>query len=180
MSTIPEKYKGLFLPGQTTKMIDEALKLYGTKEIPGPRHNQTILSWATELGVSDIYKNDETAWCALAMGIIIKRAGKVLPFSSYEVLRAVSYVKFGTHVDTPMFGDVCVFTRPKGYHVFLYVAESTSFYYGLGGNQGNEFNISMLAKDRLYDARRPSYTNQPACVKPIFINEKGIISTDES
>jgi uncharacterized protein (TIGR02594 family) len=45
------------------KVIVEAVKLYGTKEIVGKQHSKEILSWANEVGLGKIYTNDELPWC---------------------------------------------------------------------------------------------------------------------
>src|SRR5689334_5531487 len=95
------------------KMIQEAVKLgvIDTTEYPGPKSNPEIMALAKEAGVANIYKSDEIAWCAVAMTVLALRAGKVVPFTLWDRLRANSFRNFGVHVDTPMFGDVCVFGR---------------------------------------------------------------------
>lgn len=45
----------------TLPWILEAKKHIGLKEIPGPKHNATILSWLTQLKAW--WKEDETPWC---------------------------------------------------------------------------------------------------------------------
>jgi len=57
------------------KVIAEAIKLYGTREIVGKEHSKEILSWAKELGMEKTYTNDEIPWCGLFAAIVVKRAG---------------------------------------------------------------------------------------------------------
>lgn len=177
---IPEKYDWLVAePGP--KMITEGLKLYGIKEIPGQQSNPIILGMASELGLSRIYKNDDTAWCSLAHAYVAFKAGKsLLPLKSWDLLRALQWAKWGVNTDAPMLGDTLVFKRHGGGHVGLYVAETTSTYLCMGGNSGNEYKIVEIAKTRLVAARRPVYTVQPDNVRRIFVNSSGELSVNEA
>jgi len=68
-----EQYK--FLSKENSpRVIVEAVKLYGTKEIVGREHSKEILLWAKELGMEKTYTNDEIPWCGLFVAIVIKRA----------------------------------------------------------------------------------------------------------
>lgn len=165
------------------KMIAAAIEIgkLDTTELPGSKSNAEILELAKEAGVSDIYKSDETAWCAIAQTAIALRAGKDVPFAGFDRLRARSFIKFGSHVDDPMFGDVLVFERPGGYHVGMYIGEDNDCYHVAGGNQGNQYSVVRIKKDRLLQARRPVYkTGQPASVKKIFLDGGGQPSENES
>lgn len=165
-------------PGPVTLQI--ALKFVGITEIPGPRSNATILSWAKDLGVEDIYKNDDMAWCGLSHCEVIKMAQLPMPFRSYEVLRAASWVKWGEGVGTAMFMDTLVFHRSGGHHVGFYVGESKKSYHVLGGNQSNRYGFSELAKDRCIAVRRPLYAIPPPNLRQIFIDSNGKLSTNEA
>lgn len=173
------------------RMIAEALKIYGTKEISGPVDNQLIMSWATEFGIRDIYSHDEVAWCSLAHAIVAKRAGKPVPFTRFELLRAASWSlmktstepRWGTIIPVggEMVGDTCVFIRPEGHHVGLYVAESKETLFILGGNQTNMYKISEIGKERLIAVRRPVFQiGQPATVKKMFLGSDGNVSQNEA
>jgi hypothetical protein len=159
MTHIPEKYKWL-LKDPAPKMLVEALKLVGVREVSGMEDNPEILGWAKELGIDHLYKNDELAWCALAHAIIIKRAGKPLDLKGWDILRALKYIKFGVHVDDDkaMLADTLIFKRKQGGHVGLYIFE----------------------KDRLVAVRRPDYKVMPKNVRKIFMDSTGNISTNES
>jgi uncharacterized protein (TIGR02594 family) len=178
---LPDKYQWLLQePGP--KMIVEALKIYGTKEIVGKQHNQIILSWAKELGLRDIYLDDETPWCGLAHAYVAYKAGKSLsPLKGWDLLRALQWAKWGVKADVPMFGDTLVFKRGAGMgHVGLYTFETANTYGCMGGNSGNEYKIVEIEKSRLVAARRPVYKVQPDNVRRIFVNSSGEVSTNEA
>lgn len=162
---------------QAPKVLVEACKLIGTKEIVGKTHNPTILEWAEELGLEKSYTNDEIPWCGLFAAICVKRAG-------FEVVKqplwALSWAKYGTASETPMFGDILTFKRNGGGHVGFYVGEDDSCFHVLGGNQGNEVKVIRIEKTRLYEARRTAWKiAQPAQVKVIKLDAKGTISKNE-
>ena len=55
------KYPNLYLG--SPKVIAEAVRYLGINEIKGKANNQTIMSWAKNVGVDKIYTSDEIAWC---------------------------------------------------------------------------------------------------------------------
>ena len=175
---LPKQYEWLAKEG-ASKMLVEALKHYGLLEIPGPKHNASLMAWSKELGLDRVYTSDEIAWCGLFMAILAKRAGKALPFTYTEALWALNWKNYSVKVDVPMLGDVLVFRRPgnKG-HVGLYVGEDKDCYHVLGGNQGNKVSILRIAKTRLHAARR-LYNIQPENVRIVFLDPSGEISENE-
>lgn len=176
---LPKKFAYLESPDMPL-IIKEALKLYGTWEWPGKEHNPVILGWAKALGIESIYKDDETAWCGLSAAYVLTRAKKFIPLKNYDLLRALKYKAFGEAVLHPGIGDVLVFGRSGGGHVGFYVGESKDTYFVLGGNQGNQFNITEIKKDRMVAARRPVYTCVPASVKAVALNASGVVSSNEA
>lgn len=177
MSNLPNGYEWLSEVGTLPRTIQEALKLYDTREIVGPKHNQTILGWAAEVGLEKIYTADETAWCGLLVAVVVKRAGKTV---IDKPLWARNWAKFGDAVDQPGLGDVLVFVRDGGGHVGFYVAEDATAYHVLGGNQGNRVSITRVAKDRCVAKRRPPYNLAPASVKPYRVKASGTLSANEA
>jgi uncharacterized protein (TIGR02594 family) len=158
------------------KIILEWMKIYGTKEIAGKKHNPTIIGWATELGVTN-YKEDEVPWCGLAMAIVAHRAGKQIPD---KVLWALNWTKFGKWESNAALGDTLVFIREGGGHVGTYVGEDASAYHVLGGNQGDRVSITRIVKSRLVAIRRPIYSiAQPANVRKIILSSDGELSNNE-
>ena len=45
------------------KILVEAVKHIGVKEIVGKQHNPVIMQWAKALGLEKTYTNDEIPWC---------------------------------------------------------------------------------------------------------------------
>jgi uncharacterized protein (TIGR02594 family) len=160
------------------KMIVEALKLYGTVEAAGSKDNPTILAWAAEIGLAKTYSHDSIPWCGLFIGLVAHRAGKEMTDSP---LWALSWADFGKPAaGGAMLGDVLTFKRDGGGHVALYVGEDTSAYHVLGGNQSDQVCITRIAKSRLYRARRPIYTVQPANVRKVTLAANGRLSSNEA
>lgn len=161
------------------KVIFEAVKLYGTREIVGKQHSKEILSWAKELGMDKTYTNDEIPWCGLFTAIVIKRA-------KFDVVKnplwARNWNSFGTKQSVAMLGDVLVFTRPGGGgHVGFYIGEDDTCYHVLGGNQSNMVNTTRILKSRCIGIRRcPWRISQPKNVRVIKLSSTGVISTNES
>ena len=153
------------------KMLLEAIKLYGTHEVLGPKNNPEIMGWADE--VHTTYPGDATAWCGLFMSICAKRAGwRYHP--NGNALWARNWADWGTPQVVAMLGDVLVFPRGQGGHVSLYVGEDASHYHILGGNQSDGVNIARRAKTPILAIRRaPWKTAQPANVRQIFLHAGG-------
>jgi uncharacterized protein (TIGR02594 family) len=177
---LPIKYGFLGTIGTLPKMITEGIKLLGIKEIKGSNDSPEIMAMAKELGIASIYDHDEIAWCSMAMSLIATRAGKPMPFKSYDILRALKWAEWGNPIAEPQLGDVLVFKRDGGGHVGMYIAESGSTYFVMGGNQGDSYSITEIAKNRLYTARRFYATAPPASVKKYIIDSSGNISTNEA
>jgi uncharacterized protein (TIGR02594 family) len=160
------------------KVILEAVKLYGTREIVGKEHSKEILSWAKELGMEKTYTNDEIPWCGLFTAIVVKRAG-FNPVSN--PLWARNWVNFGTPQKTAMLGDILVFVRNGGGHVGFYVGEDDTCYHVLGGNQSNMVNTTRILKSRCIGIRRCTWkVSQPTNVRVIKLAATGGISTNEA
>lgn len=160
------------------KVLKEALKLYGIKEIKGPTHNEAIMDWADELGIEKTFQNDETAWCGLFAAIVVKRAG-------FDVvdgpLWALNWNKFGTREYEAKLGDILTFKRKSGGHVGIYVGEDSACYHVLGGNQADMVNIIRIEKGRLSQIRRcPWRVAQPDNVRKIKRSAVGEISENEA
>lgn len=174
--TLPAAYRWL-TELDAPRIIDEALQLFGIREVVGAQHNPIILSWADELGLEAVYKADEIPWCGLFAGVVVKRAGFHVVTGP---LWARNWQTFGLPVKRPGLGDVLAFKRGTGGHVGFYVAEDAEAYHVLGGNQGDAVSIVRIAKNRLLASRRPDWrVRQPDSVKPYVVNAGGALSTDE-
>lgn len=176
MTSLPTKYAWLARePGPL--MILEALKTFGTLEIPGAADNPTILGWAREVGVQKTYSHDSIPWCGLWMAMIAKRSSKPVVESP---LWALSWADWGEAATAPMLGDVLTFKRPGGGHVGLYVGEDSAAYHVLGGNQLDRVCITRIAKPRLYRARRFYRVGPPVNVRRVHLAASGSLSTNEA
>lgn len=164
---------------KSPKILHEAIKLLGTKEVIGEEHNPIIISWAKEIGgwIGHFYNNDEIPWCGLFVGICAKRAR--FPFNQ-KMLSAREWLKWGVPQQEAMLGDVLVFSRKGGGHVGFYVGEDEKYYHVLGGNQNNSVNVVRISKERLLGVRRCKWRLwQPRAVKKVFLDSKGFISVNE-
>lgn len=171
---LPQQYKFLESLAKP-KIIEEALKLYGTKEVPGDKNSPIILGWADEIGgwIGDWYEQDSVPWCGLFVGVCAKRAGFDV---TQKALSALEWAKWGNPVKPAdvALGDVLVFKRDGGGHVALYVGEDDTHYHILGGNQSDQVNIVRKPKLSLYAARRcPWKYAQPPSVQKIKLTATG-------
>ncbi|WNH10051.1 TIGR02594 family protein [Thalassobellus suaedae] len=134
--------------------IQEALKLYGQKEIIGEKDNPEIIRLFDELGFNGNQLKDETSWCAAFANCILKRAGK--PY--LRKLNARSLLQIGNEVECPQLGDIVIFWREsrKSWmgHVGFYISEDENYINVLGGNQSNKVCISPYFKGRVLGYRR--------------------------
>jgi uncharacterized protein (TIGR02594 family) len=160
------------------KILVEAVKHIGVKEIVGKQHNPTILSWAKVLGLEKVYTNDEIPWCGLFVAYCAHASGLQVV---KHPLWALNWNKYGNVAQVPMLGDVLTFTRNGGGHVGIYVGEDATHYHVLGGNQNNSVSVSRIAKDRLSQARRTAWKiAQPASVRVVHLAAKGVVTTNEA
>jgi len=134
----------------------EALRQFGTKEVPGPASNHKILQWAKDRGIP--YKSDDIPWCGLFVAHCV---GFTLPAEPLpnNPLGARNWAKFGKRCK-PQPGAVLVFWRGKRNgglgHVGFYKGEDDQAYHVLGGNQSDSVSIARVGKDRLLAARQPA------------------------
>lgn len=181
MANIPKAYQWIAEADGPRHML-KAIELFGVAETVGGKHNPVIMGWAKDLGLQNVYVNDEIPWCGLYAAIVIHRAHS--PESPRIVvdkpLWALSWSNFGVEVDEPEYGDILTFKRTGGGHVGFYVGEDDTAYHVLGGNQGNKVCVTRIAKSRLYKARRPKYNTKPANVKKVLLVANGALSVNEA
>lgn len=151
-----------------------ARKYEGLREIPGPRHNTTILGWLERLKAW--WRDDETPWCGVYVAHCMREAGFPIP---KLWMRASEWASWGanlraTHVAP---GAILVFTRKGGGHVGFYVGEDSTFYYVLGGNQNNMVNVAKIAKARCTAIRWPR--DEPVIGRPVRMSG-GVTSKTEA
>ena len=160
------------------KVLVEAFKLIGIKELLGKDNNPKIIAWAKELGLEKTYVADEIPWCGLFIAYVCHKANKEVVKNP---LWARNWSKWGTKQDTAMLGDILVFERgANSGHVGIYVGEDKTAYHVLGGNQGDAVSITKILKTRCIAIRRTDWSKaQPENVRVIKLNVSGEISTNE-
>lgn len=178
---LPDHYKYLLDP-KNPRIIREAIKLYGIKEVAGKGNNQTILNWADEIGgvVGDWYDEDSDPWCALFIAVCLKRAGFDHP-QGFDAIRALSYAKWGNPAAVPSLGDIFVINRKGGGHVGIYAGQDKTHFHILGANQSDQVNVQkfLMRSGLIVAVRRcPWKVAQPSTVKPIILPDGlGSVST---
>lgn len=176
-SPLPATYAWLPRVEGLPRMVDEALKLFGSLEAPGAADNPQILAWAREVGLSGTYSHDSVPWCGLFAALVAKRAGWQPPT---EPLWALNWNLFGQKVQAPALGDILVFKRPGGGHVGLYVGEDAAAWHVLGGNTADAVGIARIGRPRLVAARRPPYHIPPAGARAFQLAVAGSLSVNEA
>ena len=162
------------------KWLDIAKSLIGTREIPGPKHNPTILDWCKRLGARVLgiaITTDEVAWCGTFAAWCVTQAGLTPPkiasrASAWETWEA------NLRADRLAPGAVLVFRRSGGGHIGFYVGEDRDCYHVLGGNQGNAVNITRIEKSRCVARRWPR--SLPVEGRPVWLTATGSISKNEA
>lgn len=140
--------------------LREAFSDLGLQEITGPKHEARVLQMFKDAGHPEIH-DDETAWCAAAVGAWLKRGGK----KNTGSLMARSYTYYGvptSKTNVPR-GAICVWprgTNPASGHVNIAVYCTGPYVYCIGGNQYKEMTsgavtISRFKLSSLVAARLP-------------------------
>ena len=156
------------------RWLTVAYRYVGVREVPGPKHNPTIIRWLEKLRAW--WRNDETPWCGVFVAHCMSEAD--LPYPKLY-MRARAWADYGALLrrDRLASGAILVFDRKGGGHVGFYVGEDAGFYYVLGGNQSNAVNVMKLGKSRLVASRWPR--GEPVIGGPVQM-KGGMISTDEA
>jgi uncharacterized protein (TIGR02594 family) len=177
MTELPDQYKWLSKESGP-RILLEGLKTFGTVEKPGPWSNPSILGWAKAVGLEQVYRSDDTAWCGLWAAYVSLQAGWKPPFNP---LWARNWLNWGTPEKKAALGDILVFERGTSGHVAMYVGEDSEAYHCLGGNQSDQVMIKRVDKNRLLGIRRcPWRVNEPDTVRPIRLAASGTLSTNEA
>ena len=162
---------------ESPKLLFEAYKLIGIKEVPGQADKIEILHWAETLGLEKTYRKDDIPWCGLFVAYACHKAGLEVV---EKPLWARNWTKFGVNQTKAMLGDILVFVRDGGGHVAIYVGEDASAYHVLGGNQSDMVCITRIRKERCIAIRRtPWKIAQPDNVRVVHLEATGSISINE-
>lgn len=124
------------------------------KEGAGSANNPRVVQLFADAGFAGI-KQDSVAWCAAAVGAMLKRAGHK-PSGS---LAARSYEAWGVGLKDPVLG--CVATKKRGNsswqgHVGFVVGASRDQVFLLGGNQGDAWSVAAFKRSEFTSFRWPS------------------------
>ena len=137
-----------------TKILAIASAEFGVKEFAGKAHNPDVLKYFHETGFDGAHITDETAWCSAFANWVAKKAGAKISGK----LTARSWLNVGETVETPQIGDFAVLWResPKTWkgHVGVFIRETKTHVYLLGGNQRNSVCTIAYPKSRLLGYRR--------------------------
>jgi uncharacterized protein (TIGR02594 family) len=111
--------------------------------------NSYIKALWDEIGYDGSRFADETAWCAVFVGAILKRSGN----KYYQTASSQAYAKYGVEVsvDEIQQGDIIVFYRKGtssglGHVGFATGKQTATSIEVLGGNQRNTLNVSSFLK----------------------------------
>lgn len=164
----------------TPDWLPIAEKYIGTKEIPGPKSNPTILGFAKRIGgwVASLVKTDETPWCGTFMASIMREWRPFIGLPK-NPLSALAWALWGRNLLVPTLGAVLVFKRPGGGHVGLYKGEDDKCYHVLGGNQGDAVSVIRILKSRCVAIRWPLDYPMPTPER-VWVEAKGQVSTNEA
>lgn len=125
----------------------------GVREGRAAANNARVVKLFADAGFPGI-KQDSVAWCAAAVGAMLKRAG----FEPSGSLAARSYETWGVGLAAPRLG--CVATKKRGNsswqgHVFFVVGANKDTVYGLGGNQGDAWSVAAFKRSEVTAFRWP-------------------------
>ena len=150
-----------------------ARSLIGTREVPGPMSNKTIIDWANKVGAKILgikYESDGIPWCGLFCAYVLHAHGIIAPVIA---VRAKAWADWGANLGADRLapGAILVFDRDGGGHVAFYVGEDATHYHVLGGNQGDAVSIMRLAKGRCIARRWPR--GVPVIGGPVRLSSTG-------
>jgi uncharacterized protein (TIGR02594 family) len=149
--------------------LKNAFEDLGIKELSGRKHNARVVEMFHTSGFPSI-NDDETAWCAAAMGAWLIEGG----YKASGSLMARSYSKYGkdyTSYKRLPRGTIVVFSRggknaPTG-HVAICLEDNGTTITHIGGNQSNSVNISRTPKANLVAARWPNTASNSGTIQSI-------------
>jgi uncharacterized protein (TIGR02594 family) len=144
------------------RWLAEARKNIGLREIPGGKHNPTILKWWSLIRAP--FTDDETPWCAGFVGAMLESSG----IESSRSAAARSYLNWGRKLSNPRLGCITVFERgPRNGHVgFMVGKDARGNLLILGGNQGDAVNIKPFSASRVLGYRWPDGEPLPSANIP--------------
>ena len=152
----------------------------GLREVPGKKHNPTIVGWWEKLKLS--FRDDETSWCGGFVGGVCVESG-LLPTKNPAGAR--NWLNFGVPLPKPALGAVVVFWRGaksgwSGHVGFVVGQDAKGNLMVLGGNQGDMVSIKPFGRDRVLGYRWPANTKLPDSYVLPLLKSDGRLSTNEA
>lgn len=133
----------------TPSWLSWARTQIGTKEIVGPKHNQTVLDYWKLGRIALDVRDDELAWCAAFVAACLEVTGH----RSTRSGRARSYVDptFFVDCDWKLGAIVCLSSSagPANGHVGFLEAVTDTHVFLCGGNQGNAVSVAPFERKRV-------------------------------
>lgn len=132
--------------------IEIALKEYANDSWDGIKTNPEVLKYFTEIGY-DYIDEDETPWCAAFLNWVLRKCNIQTP----NKLNARSFLEMGIITSQPVVGDLVILWRinpagPYG-HCGLFIKETETLVWILGGNQNSRVCIQAYSKNQLLGYR---------------------------
>ncbi len=118
---------------------------FGTREIPGVKHNPRIVEYLFSTDLAQKYKSlpDETDWCAGFVNWCIEKAG--LPSTNSAMVHP--WRNWGKAISPLVRGAVITFLWDDGWaHISFYLGDVGNYVICLGGNQSDAVWISVYHK----------------------------------
>lgn len=159
--------------------LKAARNYIGLKEIPGAKHNSTILGWLEKLKAP--FRDDETPWCGSFVGAMMLEGGRPgLP----NPWGARNWLKYGKPLDRPAYGCIVVFWRGSksgwsGHVGFVVGKDSRGRLMVLGANQSNMVRIDPFDTDRVLGYRWPNLAPHDDRYNLPLYKDGGPVSTNE-
>lgn len=149
--------------------LKAAFKDNGLREIAGAKHNPRVIEMFRKAGHPEV-SDDETAWCAAAVGCWLYEGG----MKNTGSLMARSYATYGIGLPRNRLyprGAIVVWPRgrPPSGHVNLVLADDGTTLTCIGGNQSpapGAVSISRTAKAAVLAVRWPKNYPLPATPMP--------------
>jgi uncharacterized protein (TIGR02594 family) len=91
----------------STPWMDQAKSQLGQKEIPGSKHNPSIIDYHSTTGG---FKDDETPWCSSFLNWSFKKSN----IEGTNSASALSWLDWGTDLSEPAYGSVGIIDYGKG------------------------------------------------------------------
>ena len=123
----------------------------GLAEVPGPGNNPVILNWVGYVGAPKWYDRDSHPWCGLFASVICKATQLPAPGKGFDLIRALTFAKYGRALRLPTLGAFMVFGRSGGHHVGWYLGERNDAFRIFGANQSDKVCATWIQKDRLVE-----------------------------